>query len=74
MASEPNIEQLFIGKTEAISEADFKAKLYAARKITEHSIRASKISESGYFYVPSLSNTTIIYKGIIMPEDIGPYR
>ncbi|MDG2179506.1 MAG: glutamate synthase large subunit [Algibacter sp.] len=73
LASEPNIEQLFIGKTEAIDEATFKAKLYAARKITEHAIRTSKISESGYFYVPSLSNTTIIYKGIIMPEDIGPY-
>ncbi len=73
LASEPTIEQLFIGKTEAIDEATFKAKLYAARKITEHTIRTSKISESTYFYVPSLSNTTLIYKGIIMPEDIGPY-
>jgi len=73
LASEPNIEQLFIGKTEAIDEATFKAKLYAARKITEHAIRTSKISENSYFYVPSLSTTTLIYKGIIMPEDIGPY-
>jgi glutamate synthase (NADPH/NADH) large chain len=71
--SEPNIEQLFIGKTDAIDEATFKAKLYAARKIAEHNIRKSKISESTYFYVSSLSLTTIIYKGIIMPEDIGPY-
>ncbi|QCX39757.1 glutamate synthase large subunit [Aureibaculum algae] len=73
LASEPNIEQIFIGKDENIDEATFKAKLYAARKITEHSIRKSKISEGGYFYLPSLSNTTLIYKGIIMPEDIGPY-
>ncbi|WP_299065921.1 glutamate synthase large subunit [uncultured Polaribacter sp.] len=73
LASEPNIEQLFIGKTEDIDEATFKAKLYAARKIAEHTIRKSKISESNYFYVASLSITTIIYKGIIMPEDIGPY-
>ncbi|WP_406685131.1 glutamate synthase large subunit [Seonamhaeicola sp. MEBiC1930] len=72
-ASEPNIEQIFIGKTEAIDEGTFKAKLYAARKITEHEIRLSKISQSDYFYLPSLSNTTLIYKGIIMPEDIGPY-
>ncbi|APZ46519.1 glutamate synthase subunit alpha [Polaribacter reichenbachii] len=71
--SEPNIEQLFIGKTEDIDEATFKAKLYAARKIAEHEIRNSKISEANYFYIPSLSITTIIYKGIIMPEDIGPY-
>ncbi|MFY9243779.1 MAG: glutamate synthase large subunit [Polaribacter sp.] len=73
LASEPAIEQLFVGKKEEIDEATFKAKLYAARKITEHEIRNSKISESHYFYVPSLSITTIIYKGIIMPEDIGPY-
>jgi len=73
LASEPNIEQLFIGKTDKIDEATFKAKLYAARKIAEHTIRKSKISESNYFYIPSLSITTIIYKGIIMPEDIGPY-
>ncbi|TWO34792.1 glutamate synthase large subunit [Seonamhaeicola sediminis] len=72
-ASEPNIEQIFIGKTEATTEANFKAKLYAARKITEHEIRLSKVSQSDYFYVPSLSTTTLIYKGIIMPEDIGPY-
>ena len=73
LASEPNIEQLFIGKTDIIDEATFKAKLYAARKIAEHTIRKSKISESNYFYIPSLSITTIIYKGIIMPEDIGRY-
>ena len=73
LASEPNIEQLFIGKTAEIDEATFKAKLYAARKISEHTIRTSKTSESTYFYIPSLSITTIIYKGIIMPEDIGPY-
>ncbi len=73
LASEPNIEQLFIGKTNEIDEATFKAKLYVARKIGEHTIRKSKISESSFFYIPSLSITTIIYKGIIMPEDIGPY-
>ena len=72
-ASEPNIEQIFIGKTETIEENIFKAKLYAARKITEHAIINSKMSQSSYFYLPSLSNTTLIYKGIIMPEDIGPY-
>ncbi|WP_298505973.1 glutamate synthase large subunit [uncultured Maribacter sp.] len=73
LASEPNIEQIFIGQTEEITEVDFKAKLYAARKITEHTIRKSKMSQADYFYLPSLSNTTLIYKGIIMPEDIGPY-
>ena len=73
LTSEPIIEQLFIGKKEEISEKQFKAKLYAARKITEHKIRNSKLSQSKSFYVASLSITTLIYKGIIKPEDIGPY-
>lgn len=72
LASEPNIEQVFIGQGD-LEENIFKAKLYAARKITEHTIRNSKTSQGNYFYVASLSNTTLIYKGIIMPEDIGPY-
>ena len=73
LASEPTIEQVFIGKTEPIDEKTFKAKLYAGRKIAEHAIFTSKMSQSSYFYLPSLSLTTIIYKGTIMPEDIGPY-
>ncbi len=73
LASEPKIEQIFIGKTAPISETIFKAKLYAGRKIAEHAVYASKMSQCSYFYLPSLSTTTIIYKGTIMPEDIGPY-
>ena len=73
LASEPNIEQIFVGKTDELEENIFKAKLYAARKITEHAIINSKMSESSYFYLSSFSNMTLIYKGIIMPEDIGPY-
>ena len=72
LASEPNIEQVFVAQGD-LEENIFRAKLYAARKITEHTIRNSKMSEASYFYLPSLSNTTLIYKGIIMPEDIGPY-
>ncbi|MGY5353992.1 glutamate synthase large subunit [Wenyingzhuangia sp. IMCC45467] len=72
LASEPNIEQVFVAQGD-LEENVFRAKLYAARKITEHTIRNSKMSEASYFYLPSLSNTTLIYKGIIMPEDIGPY-
>ena len=72
LASEPNIEQIFIAQGD-LEEVMFRAKLYAARKIAEHTISNSKTSQSNYFYIPSLSNTTLIYKGIIMPEDIGPY-
>jgi glutamate synthase (NADPH/NADH) large chain len=71
---EPTVKQVFIGKNGLdLTEQEFNAKLFAARKITEHAIRNSKISESHMFYFSSLSTTTIIYKGLLMPEDISGY-
>ena len=71
--SEPISEQVFIKKPKNTSEKKFKIKLYIARKIAEHKIYNSKVSNCNSFYVNSLSITTIIYKGIIKPETIGLY-
>lgn len=71
--SEPNVQQVFIGKDENVSAKIFNAKLFAARKIAEHKIEESELSEAEYFYLPSLSTTTIIYKGLLMPQDINTY-
>ncbi len=71
---EPAIEQIFIGKNgNKLTEYQFNAKLFAARKISEHTIVNSKLSDRDKFYFPSLSATTIIYKGLLMPEDIRNY-
>ena len=56
-----------------ITEQQFNAKLFMARKIAEHTIRNSRTSESHMFYFSSCSTTTIIYKGLLMPEDISRY-
>ncbi len=71
--TEPFVQQIFISKGEEISDKEFNARLFAARKIAEHKIEKSQLSESLYFYVSSLSTTTIIYKGLLMPEDINIY-
>lgn len=72
--TEPFVKQLFIGKADINqSDSEFNSKLFAARKITEHTIYGSKLSESNFFYVPSLSTKVIIFKGLLMPEDINAY-
>ncbi|MBQ4821650.1 glutamate synthase large subunit [Aquimarina sp. MMG016] len=72
--TEPFIKQIFIGKKDADqSYFDFNLKLFTARKITEHTIYSSKLSESKFFYLPSLSTKTLIFKGLLMPEDIKLY-
>uniref|UniRef100_UPI00286AD96D glutamate synthase large subunit n=1 Tax=Flavobacterium sp. TaxID=239 RepID=UPI00286AD96D len=71
---EPTIKQVFVSKNDLdLTEQQFNAKLFAARKIAEHVIINSKISESHRFYFTSFSTTTIIYKGLLMPEDISRY-
>ncbi len=70
----PFIKQLFIGKRdEEQDDFNFNLKLFIARKVTEHTIEESKLSESNFFYVPSLSTKIIIFKGLLMPEDISLY-
>ena len=71
---EPTIKQVFVGKNGLdITEQQFNAKMFAARKMAEHTVINSRISESHRFYFSSFSTTTIIYKGLLMPEDISRY-
>ena len=66
--------QIFVSKGDkSTSDHQFNNKLFCARKISEHTILSSKLSQSSYFYLPSLSTRTIIYKGLLIPEDIKGY-
>ncbi|MGB1634978.1 MAG: glutamate synthase large subunit, partial [Flavobacteriaceae bacterium] len=72
--TEPSIMQVFIGRgANQLSDHEFNIKLFCARKIAEHIISSSKLSEASYFYLPSLSTHTLIYKGLLIPEDIKGY-
>jgi glutamate synthase (ferredoxin) len=66
--------QVFIDRgTSEMSDQEFNIKLFCSRKIAEHTISNSKLSEASYFYLPSLSTHTLIYKGLLIPEDIKGY-
>ncbi|UNZ00279.1 glutamate synthase large subunit [Zhouia spongiae] len=72
--SEPTVKQVFVGKNgQDLNEQEFNAKIFAARKISEHEIYDSGMAEAGFYYFASLSTTTIIYKGLLMPQDISGY-
>ncbi|MBT8315187.1 MAG: glutamate synthase large subunit [Maribacter sp.] len=74
METEPFVKQVFIAKEDKTQDDfQFNLKLFVARKITEHAILKSKLSESKFFYVPSLSTKIIIFKGLLMPKDISLY-
>ncbi len=71
--TEPFVKQLFVAKGDSEDDFQFNLKLFIARKVTEHSIIESQLSQSAFFYVPSLSTKIIIFKGLLMPNDISRY-
>ena len=68
---EPAFRQVFIGRAPGVPDcAAFERKLYVIRKRIEHLIRRSEIPERRYFYMPSLSANTLIYKGMLSADQI----
>lgn len=70
--SAPVIEQVFIGSSED-DEAHLERKLFVIRRWAERTIRESSIAEKGSFYVPSLSARTIIYKGLLLADQLSRF-
>jgi glutamate synthase (NADPH) large chain len=74
-ASQPYIEQLFLGKPAgmAVDDDAFERLLYRVRRRTENEIAASEIEGKEFFYVPSLSCRTIVYKGLMLAPQIEKF-
>ncbi len=72
--SMPVIRQVFVGAGRGSLDRDaFERKLYIVRKSSGHAIRALGLSNAEGFYVPSLSQRTIVYKGMLLAEQVGPF-
>jgi glutamate synthase (ferredoxin) len=72
--SEPFIRQVIIGRNPALKdELAFERKLFVIRKRAYSEIRTSTIDGADFWYVPSLSCKTIVYKGMLLTEQLGTY-
>ncbi|MGO9209184.1 MAG: glutamate synthase large subunit [Terriglobales bacterium] len=72
-ASQPYIQQLFIGRAAGMDTDAFERKLYLVRRRAENEIASSNLEHKGMFYVPSLSARTIIYKGLLLAPQISNF-
>ncbi|HEY3707456.1 MAG TPA: glutamate synthase large subunit, partial [Terracidiphilus sp.] len=72
-ASQPYIEQLFVRRPEGLDEESFERLLYRIRRRTENEIAESEIENKEYFYIPSFSCRTIIYKGLMLAPQIQKF-
>ncbi|MET0850277.1 MAG: glutamate synthase large subunit, partial [Candidatus Rokuibacteriota bacterium] len=68
---EPRIRQVFVGRAADVPDrATFERTLYVIRKRTEHAVAKARLDDRKYFYVPSLSSNTLIYKGMLSADQI----
>src|ERR1700732_3036950 len=65
-ASQPYIQQIFVGRAKGMSEDQLERKLYIVRKRVESEVSKSDVPDKNFFYVPSFSCRTIIYKGLLL--------
>jgi glutamate synthase domain-containing protein 2/glutamate synthase domain-containing protein 1/glutamate synthase domain-containing protein 3 len=72
-ASQPYIEQLFVGRPEGREEDDFERLLYRVRRRTENEIAGSEIEDKETFFIPSFSCRTIVYKGLMLAPQIEKF-
>jgi len=71
---EPVIRQVFIGMGSNVTVTDaLERKLYVIRKRSGHAIQALDLAHGKEFYVPSMSARTIVYKGMLLADQVGTY-
>ncbi len=71
---EPFIRQIFIGQgTDCVDQDAFERKLFIIRKQVENAVRDLKLDGGHAFYMPSLSSRTIVYKGMLLANQVGAF-
>jgi glutamate synthase (NADPH/NADH) large chain len=71
---EPVIRQIFIGRGQDIMVTDaLERKLYVIRKSSGHAIQALDLLHGKEFFVPSMSARTVVYKGLLLADQVGVY-
>ena len=68
---EPFVRQVFIGRGDAVEDdLAFERQLYVIRRRVENAIRYAGLAGGDFFYIPSMSCRTLIYKGMLTPRQV----
>ncbi|MDO9293939.1 MAG: glutamate synthase central domain-containing protein, partial [Hydrogenophaga sp.] len=71
---EPILRQVFIGRgNDVIVQDALERKLYVIRKTASGHIQSLKLKHSKEYYVVSMSSRTVIYKGLLLADQVGTY-
>jgi glutamate synthase (NADPH) large chain len=71
---EPILRQVFIGRgNDVIVQDALERKLYVIRKTASAAIQNLRLKHSKEYYVPSMSSRTVVYKGLLLADQVGTY-
>ena len=71
---EPRIRQIFIGRGPDVMVPDaLERKLYVIRKRASHKIQRLNLKHGKEYFVPSMSSRTVVYKGLLLADQVGRY-
>ncbi|MDO8770639.1 MAG: glutamate synthase-related protein [Burkholderiaceae bacterium] len=71
---EPILRQVFIGRgNDVIVQDALERKLYVIRKTASANIQNLNLTHSKEYYVPSMSSRTVVYKGLLLADQVGTY-
>jgi glutamate synthase (NADPH/NADH) large chain/glutamate synthase (ferredoxin) len=71
---EPLIRQVFIGRGHDVIVQDaLERKLYVIRKTASAAIQDLDLKHGKEYYVASMSTRTVIYKGLLLADQVGSY-
>lgn len=71
---EPIMRQVFIGRgSDIIVQDALERKLYVIRKTASKNISALGLKHSNEYYIPSMSSRTVVYKGLLLADQVGTY-
>ncbi|MCK9518102.1 MAG: glutamate synthase large subunit [Dehalococcoidia bacterium] len=74
LAAEPVMHHVFVGRGAGIEDDDaFERRLHIIRKRFEKAVHRWGIKDPDYFYIPSLSARTLVYKGMLTATQLRPY-
>ncbi|MBI4559387.1 MAG: glutamate synthase large subunit [Candidatus Hydrogenedentes bacterium] len=71
--SEPVIRQVLIKRATGLDTDAFERKLYVIRRVVENAVRKLTTQSKAQFYIPSLSARTLIYKGLMLANQMTRY-
>ncbi|MDE2120983.1 MAG: glutamate synthase subunit alpha, partial [Betaproteobacteria bacterium] len=73
-AKEPVIRQIFIGRGPDVMVTDaLERKLFVIRRVASHAIQRLNLRHGREYFVPSMSARTVVYKGLLLADQVGQY-